>query len=153
MLNKLRRREQYKIQISEKCKTPTSNLQYEGYFSTTNLNWELMYLFPRVFIVDTKLRIFQYKILNNNFLVNKMLFEFKKVESTVFFLQSRLGNLHILLHWFQYIGLVHSFSTGFNIPSILPQSAIFEFLDDHLENKILLNYMLLSFKNYLCKPR
>ena len=31
--------------------------------------------------IDTKLRIFQYKILNNILCVNKMLFKFRKVES------------------------------------------------------------------------
>ena len=45
------------------------------------------------------------------------------------------------------------FSTAPDVSSILPQSAIFGFLDDALEHKLLLNYILLIFKNYLHKAR
>ena len=41
-----------------------------------------LYIFlQRMVTVDTKLRVFQYKILNNILLVNKMLFKLWKVES------------------------------------------------------------------------
>ena len=45
------------------------------------------------------------------------------------------------------------FNTGLDIPSILPQGAIFGFPDDNLEQKLVLNYMLLIFKNQLYKAR
>ena len=43
--------------------------------------------------------------------------------------------------------------TALDLPSISPQSAIFGFLDDSLEHKVLLNHMLLIFKKYLYKAR
>ena len=45
------------------------------------------------------------------------------------------------------------FSTTPDLPSISPQSAIFDFLDDALEHEFLLNHILLIFKNYLYKAR
>ena len=45
------------------------------------------------------------------------------------------------------------FSTALDILSILPQSAIFAFLDDALEHKLLLNHILLIFKTYIYKAR
>ena len=80
-LNKLGSRELYQIQISEKYEQPTSQLYYERYFNKFDFDWKLIYLLPRMITVDTKLRVFQYKILNNILLVNKMLFKFRKVES------------------------------------------------------------------------
>ena len=80
-LNKLGSRELYQIQISEKYEQPTSQLYYERYFNKFDFDWKLIYLLPRMITVDTKLRVFQYKILNNILLVNKILFKFRKVES------------------------------------------------------------------------
>ena len=40
------------------------------------------------------------------------------------------------------------FGTAPDLPSILPESAIFGFLDDALEHKFLLKHTLLIFKNY-----
>ena len=81
--------------------------------------------------VDTKLRVFQYKILNN------ILFVKKKCSL----------NFHL---WRQ---LQEFFSAALNLPSILPQGAIFGFLDDALKHKLLLNHILLIFENYLYKAR
>ena len=72
---KLGSRELYQIQICEKYKKPTSQLYYEGYFSNFDFEWKSIYLLPRMVTVDTKLRVFQYKILNNILFVNKMLFK------------------------------------------------------------------------------
>ena len=45
------------------------------------------------------------------------------------------------------------FSTALDLPSISPQSAIFGFLGDALEHKLLINHLLLIFKNYFYKAR
>ena len=82
-LNKLKSRELYQIQISEKYKKPTSQLYYEKYFNKSDFDWKLIYLLPRMITFETKLRFFQYKILNNILFMNKMLFKFRKVESAL----------------------------------------------------------------------
>ena len=80
-LNKLGSRELYQIQISEKYKKPNSQLCYERYFNKFDFDWKSIYLLPRMVTVSTKLRVFQYKILNNILFANKMVSKFKKVES------------------------------------------------------------------------
>ena len=82
-MNKLESRELHQMQISEKYKKPTSQLYYERYFNKFDLkfDWKLIHFLPRMVTIDTKLRIFQYKILNHILFVNKMLFKFRKVES------------------------------------------------------------------------
>ena len=49
--------------------------------------------------------------------------------------------------------LQETFSTALHLRDISPQSAIFGFLDDALEHKLLINHILLIFKNYLYKAR
>ena len=107
--------------------------------------------------VDTKLRIFLYKILNNNLFMNKTLFKLRKFESLLcsfckaedetyihlFYRCRKISNLYRQLQEF--------FSAALNLPSISPESTIFGFLDDFLEHKLLLNHILLIFKNYLHK--
>ena len=107
--------------------------------------------------VDTKLRVFQYKILNNILLVNKMLFKLWKVESQLcsfckgedepyIHLFYRCTKTSIL--WRQ----LQEFLVPFSIfPSISPLSAILDFLDDALQHKLLLTHILLIFKSYIYK--
>ena len=52
--------------------------------------------------------------------------------------------------WIQLQGF---FNTGLDIPSILPQGTIFGFPDDDLEQKYVINCILLIFENYLYKAR
>ena len=46
-----------------------------------DFDWKSIYLLLRMVTVDTKLRVFQYKIWNNIRFVKEMLFKFRKVES------------------------------------------------------------------------
>ena len=71
LLEQVGSRELCHIQISEKYKKPTSQLYYEGYFNNFDFDWTSIYLLPRMVNVDTKLRVFQYKILNNILFVKK----------------------------------------------------------------------------------
>ena len=45
------------------------------------------------------------------------------------------------------------YGTGLKLPSTLRQSVIFGFLNDALEDQLILNHILLIFKNCLCKAR
>ena len=78
-LNKLGSRELYQIQISKNYKNPTLQLYYERYFNKFDFDWKLIYLLPCMVTVNTKWRVFQYKILNNILFVDKMLFKFRKI--------------------------------------------------------------------------
>ena len=78
-LDKQGSRELYQIEISGKSKKPTFKLYYERYLNKFDFYWKLIYLLPRIVTVDTKLRVFQYKILNDILYVNTMIFKFRKV--------------------------------------------------------------------------
>ena len=80
-MNKLGSRELYQIQISKHYKKPTLQLFFEEYFNNFDFDWKSIYLLLRMVTVDTKLRVFQYKIRNNICFVNEMLFKLRKVES------------------------------------------------------------------------
>ena len=73
-LTKLNSNELYKIQIIINYKKPTSQSYFEKIFKNSNLDWKTIYLLPRIATVDTTIRVFQYKLLNNVLFLNKMLY-------------------------------------------------------------------------------
>ena len=81
MLNKLNSATLYEIFIEVNKIKPTSQTYFENLFSNFNLDWKSIYLLPRRVTLDTNLRMFQYKLLNNVLYLNNMLFRFKKVDS------------------------------------------------------------------------
>ena len=86
--------------------------------------------------VDTKLRVFQYKILDSIIFVNNMLFKFRKVGSQQCSFFKGEDETYIHLHLFYmyrktsilWRQLQEFFSTTFDLPSNSPQSAIIGFL-------------------------
>ena len=56
-----------------------SQLYFENLFQNKDMDWKHIYLFPRWVTVDTNLRIYQYKILNNVLYLNEKLFRFRKI--------------------------------------------------------------------------
>ena len=158
ILNKLTSKKIYDILISASEIQPTSQNYYQEIFQTANLDWKIIYTLPRIVTLDTKFRIFQYKLLNNVLYLNKMLFKFgksnsphcsfcKKEEETplhLFYECSKTSNL--------WIELQLCLENKILLPSITPQNAIFGFIDI-TENKILLNHLLLIFKFYLYNAR
>ena len=65
-------KEIYSILISNIVNKPTSNIYFEKLFEYATL----IYLSPRLATIDTTLRSFQYKILNNVLFLNKKLYTF-----------------------------------------------------------------------------
>ena len=65
ILNKLTSKKIYDILISASEIQPTSQNYYQEIFQTTNLDWKIIYTLPRIVTLDTKFRVFQYKLLNN----------------------------------------------------------------------------------------
>ena len=63
---------------------PTSQLYFENLFREQNLNWKEIYLLPRKASLDSYVRSFQYKVLNNVLYLNKKLFIFGKSSSPLF---------------------------------------------------------------------
>ena len=80
-LNKLNSATLYEILIDANNIKPTSQTCFENLFSNFKPDWKSIYLLPRHVTLDTNLRMFQYKLLNNVLYLNNMLFRFKKVDS------------------------------------------------------------------------
>ena len=77
-LDKCNSKELYCIQISLNNSKTRSQLCFENFFQIKDIDWKHIYLLPRRVTVDTNLRIFQYKILNNVLYLNVKLFKFKR---------------------------------------------------------------------------
>ena len=75
-LDKLSSKEIYSILISNIVNKPTLNIHFEKLFQNTTLDWNKIYLSPLLATIDTTLRSFQYKILNNVFFLNKKLYTY-----------------------------------------------------------------------------
>ena len=54
----------------------TCQSYHEKNFDDYDFNWKLIYRIPRIATLETKIRIFQYKLLNNVLYLNKKLFQF-----------------------------------------------------------------------------
>ena len=83
--------------------------KYEEAFNTEtfHLDWEKVYLLLFKTTLHTKLREFQYKILNRILYTNEMLFKFKKVDSPLCYFCGK--ELETLEHLFFCCPRVHAF--------------------------------------------
>ena len=71
----------YNIHIDKLFKTPTSKLYYSNKFNVTEDDWLLIYTLAGKLTLDSKLRVFQYKVLNNILYLNKSLYEMKLADA------------------------------------------------------------------------
>ena len=108
--------------------------------------------------MDTNLRIFQYKILNNVLYLNEKLFRFKKVLCPLcFFCQSENeAPIHLFhcciktnLLWYK---LKKFLKVKIDLPVNTPQSAMFGFLN-YENNSDIINHLRLIFKYYIFNSR
>ena len=61
----------------------TSQNYFENLLSHMIFDWNFMYLLPTLVAQDSCLRALRYKILNNVLYLNKKLFQFRKVETSL----------------------------------------------------------------------
>ena len=129
-LHKLSSKEIYSVLIRNIVNKPTSNIYFEKLFENTTLDWNKIYLSPRLATIDTTLRSFQYKILNNVLFLNKKLYTFgitntalcsfcNAAEETpihIFF-----DCVHVKCLWER---LRMKFQNDFILPLLTPQTAI-----------------------------
>ena len=65
-----------------------------------NLEWNTIYMLPLIVTKDSRLRLFQYKLLNNVLYLNKMLLRFGKIDSSLCFFCKMTDEtpVHLFLH-------------------------------------------------------
>ena len=71
----------YKILIRPLVKAPTSQTSLQKLLCRQDLDWASIYMIPRMVTVESKLRIFQYKVLNNILYLNDRLFKMGIVQT------------------------------------------------------------------------
>ena len=157
-LQKLTSKGLYQLYIDFNSCTPTAQYYFETYFQTTDFDWKNIYLMPRRSTIDSYLRIFQYKILNNILYLNKMLFKFGLIEtSSCSFCKLKDETvLHLFVECNIVLDLWNKlrvfYSNCLEIPPLLPQSAIFGYLGD-IRNALLTNHLQFIFKCYVYKSK
>ena len=67
--------------IQPPSKPPTSQLYFEKVLGFGKVEWRKVYMLPRLVTIDSSLRSFQYKILNNILYLNERLYKFNIVDS------------------------------------------------------------------------
>ena len=80
-LNALSNKEIYNFHITQNKETTSSRLYYQNKFNDNNFDWKNIYLLVDNVPKDSKLRAFQFKLLNNVLYLNKMVFKFGKIRS------------------------------------------------------------------------
>ena len=80
-LSKLTSKELYLILVEANNVKPAAQDYFENLFESSDFNWKKIYFLIRNTTLDTKARMFQYKVLHNTLYVNKMLFKYGKVIS------------------------------------------------------------------------
>ena len=71
----------YQKLIRPLSKPPTSQLYFEKVLGFDKVEWEKVYILPRIVTIESSLRLFQYKILNNILYLNERLFKFNIVDT------------------------------------------------------------------------
>ena len=71
----------YQKLLKQLVKLPTAQKSLERMLGLEDVDWSRIYLFPRATTIESSLRSFQYKMLNNTLYLNKRLFKLNAVES------------------------------------------------------------------------
>ena len=158
-LQKLDSKELYSIATLHNSTVPTSQKYFDSIFSESSLDWNLIYVLPRLTTKDTQLRAFQYKILHNILYLNKKLFQFGNSESPMCSFCKRYGEtpfhifcscIHVVETWSQ---LGNYFSDCITLPQLNPQTAILGYTNSNEQNFLLQNHILLAFKKFIYASR
>ena len=134
------------MQLCLKYDKPTCQSYHEKSFVDYDFNWKLIYGIPRIATLETKIRIFQYKLLNNVLYLNKKLFQFGIISQSkcsfcelydetplhIFYKCTYAQNLwnRLCLYLLEKVAL----------PVLNPQTAIFGFTDVSDHNLLLVNH-------------
>ena len=128
---------------------------FEKKFKNYNLDRKAINLLPHIAIVDTTIRFFQYKLLNNVLFLSKILYRFGISQDSLCSFSSLeeetpMHSNHTQILWER---LKYYIQNNLDLPSLTSQSAILGFTNSESENFIIINHLLLIFKYYILKSR
>ena len=116
-------------------------------------------MLPRIVTKDSRLRVFQYKLLNNVLYLTKMVFRFGKIDSTLCSFCKMIDEtpLHLFYNcakikrlWDQLKEFISNKTLSF--PSLTPPSAILGHIDLS-DNYLLINHLILINRFYIYNSR
>ena len=111
-------------------------MYYKNIFQNSNLDWKTIYMLPRIVTKDSRLQVFQYKLLNNVLCLNKKLFRLGKIDSPVCSFCKMIEKTPINLFynciktkllWDQLKEFISNETLSF--PSLTPQNGILGHID------------------------
>ena len=148
----------YNFSVKSLKKPPTSQNTLEKSLDISNVDWPIIYMIPQKVTIESSLRIFQYKILNNILFLNNRLFKFGQVQLPL-----------CLLCKYENKTTKHFFSKGFitrrlwdsikswlmgsitALPPLDPDTAFLGHWRPDNKFNILLNHLILVFKFFIYK--
>ena len=138
-------------------KPPTAQNSLISLLGLTDINWKNVYILPTQATIESSLRSFQYKILNNILYLNQKLFNFKIVDSPLRSLCETENEsvLHLFCEWAVTSNSLEQFKLWvsgislFGKIDIDPQIIIFEAWNLSTPDFILIDHMILLFRRYI----
>lgn len=121
--------------------------------------WKQIYLLPRKVSVESSLRVFQYKILNNILYLNKHLYKMKKVESPLCsqcqLVEETIAHFFCECHktkqiWF---AIQSWLKDAIQLPNLSYRLAVIGDPQLQAEKLVLVNHIILLFKRFLYERR
>ena len=115
-------------------------------FPNLSFTWKNVYIFPRIVRINTRLRVFHYKVLNNALYLNKHLyiFQLSNTKCRSFCNQEDVTIIHLFGNCLKsktlWNILKEFFKNIINLSLLTPQSVIFGFLQANQELFLILNY-------------
>ena len=138
---------------------PNSQAYFQNIFAGHAFEWDKIYILPRIITTDSRIRIFQYKILHNVLYLNKKLLECNKIDSPeCSFCKCEEETTIHLFHFCRktqalWTQLTSHLNRHINLPHLTPRSAIFSFVDISDKDYLIVNHLLLLFKNCIYNAR
>ena len=148
----------YKILIRPLVKAPTSQKSFDKLLWRQDLDWASIYMIPQMVTVESKLRIFQYKVLNNIFYLNDRLYKMVIVQTPLCSLcdQGTETVIHLLRqrHVTRQLWLVGGWLHGvLRLPPLEPVTAMLGSWGIENEANVLLNQLMFLFKYFIYRFR
>ena len=138
-------------------KPPTSKNTLEKILDISDVDWPTIYVIPQMVAIESSLRIFQYKILNNILFLNNRLFKFGQVQSPLYSLCKHENETtkHLFNQCFMTRRLWDSIKSwlmgSITLPLLNPDTAILGHWRPENKFNIPVNHSILLFKFFIYK--
>ena len=145
----------YQILLKSLVRPATAQSSLESSLHLTSVDWKKICMLPRLTTIESSLRSFQYKILNNVIFLNERLYKFNVVTGPLCSLckEKNESVSHLFCYCRETRRLWHPLQKWFpdygNLPHLEPQMIILGIWHDDQPDKILINHMILLFKHYV----